>query len=237
MKENDERAAKIISVLDKRVRTEGYEYIYECAYNVYKTMLEKGIDRIDAATVLYALASDVGRERKDDIREQVAKRLLLDKDGAELINGVFYALYAEESLSVMRKEEYAGLDEFCSAEHEAVIEAEATWCQKRGAKQDYTCTYRLTFRVAERELLVKDLRDKLRKNPFLKEADIYKHCVGGLKEFIADEFEEYCTCDDYYPPAVEDFPCNCVEEIEDYLRNHGIELISDEFDYRESDFY
>lgn len=120
MKEKDERSAKRISVLDAVIRTEGCEYIYEYAYNVYKTLLEKGIDRIDAATVLYAIVSDIGRGQKDDIKEQVTTSLLLGEECAELIYGVFSPLYDEESLSVMKGEEYTGINGFCSSGHEVV---------------------------------------------------------------------------------------------------------------------
>lgn len=237
MKDDNEQTLSVISVLDALIRGEGYEYIYEFAYNVYKILLEKGIGRICAAAVLYALACDIGRGRNENIREQVDKRLLLSKEGADFICSVFCALYADDSLSVMKSEEYAGLDEFCSSEHEAVIEAYATWCYKGGSRQDYTCTYRLTIRVEDKNLLENDLKDKLDKNPFLKADDIYKLYVDRLREYITDKFEDYCTCDDYYPPVVDDFLYNCGEEIEDYLGKYGIKLISDDFDYRESDYY
>lgn len=106
------------ALLDRSFRTEGCEYVSKSACNVYKTMLEKGIDRIDAASVLYALFSDIGRRRKDDIREQVHKRLILDEEGADFISDVFFDLCSDESLSAMNDEEYAGINGFCSSEHE-----------------------------------------------------------------------------------------------------------------------
>lgn len=118
MKDSSERTVMMTALLDRSVRTEGCEYVSKSACNVYKTMLEKGIDMIDAASVLYALVSDIGRRRKDDIKEQVTTSLLLGGECAELICGVFSPLYDEESLSVMKGEEYAGINGFCSSEHE-----------------------------------------------------------------------------------------------------------------------
>ena len=34
---------------------------------------------------------------------------------------------------------------------------------------------------------------------------IYKFYEKKLIEYLDSEFEEYCTCDDYYEPVVEDF--------------------------------
>lgn len=37
-----------------------------------------------------------------------------------------------------------------------------------------------------------------------KEA-IHQYYENNLREYLDAEFEEYCTCDDYYQPVAEDF--------------------------------
>ena len=42
------------------------------------------------------------------------------------------------------------------------------------------------------------------------------------------EFEEYCTCDDYYEPVVEDF--ELTYDVEHWCKENGFEVVSCEGD-------
>ena len=57
----------------------------------------------------------------------------------------------------------------------------------------------------------RDLQKMLKKNPFLSEDEIHTFYEKELDEYLNREFEEYCACDDYYEPVVEDF------ELESYI--------------------
>lgn len=50
----------------------------------------------------------------------------------------------------------------------------------------------------------KNLQKLLKKNPFMTKESIREFYEKKLKEYLDSEFEEYCTCDDYYEPVVED---------------------------------
>lgn len=101
MKDSSERMATRTALLDRSVRTEGCGYVSNSACSVYETLFENGIDMIDAASVLYSPASDIGRGRMDDIREQVDARRLLYEEGHDFISHIFCSLYADESISAV----------------------------------------------------------------------------------------------------------------------------------------
>ena len=65
----------------------------------------------------------------------------------------------------------------------------------------------------------KDLQKLLKKNPFMTKESIYAFYEKKLKKYLNPEFEEYCTCDDYYEPVVEAFELT-----------YGFEVISYEGD-------
>lgn len=74
----------------------------------------------------------------------------------------------------------------------------------------------------------KDLQKLLKKNPFMTKESIYAFYEKKLKEYLDPEFEEYCTCDDYYEPSVEDF--ELTYDVEHWCKENGFEVISCEGD-------
>lgn len=237
MTESTKTEKKVATELKSLINKEGYGYIYDNAYDVYNILLDKKIDKNIASALLYALVCDIARENKDDIKGEIGRVLSLNEEMSTSICNIFSSLYGSRSLSGMKKKEYLGLEEFCSKEWEMCASGAATWEYKYGSKTDYSFSYYFTLKVSDRALVEKDLRKKLEKNPFMKAEDIASAYEEEISSIIADDFEDYCTCDDYYPPVVEDFDGNCAYDMKDYLPKHGLELVSDEYEYHESDIY
>ena len=55
-----------------------------------------------------------------------------------------------------------------------------------------------------------------------------------LKEYLDSEFEEYCTCDDYYEPVVEDY--HLTYDVEHWCKEHGFEVVSCEGEGRDGGY-
>ena len=54
--------------------------------------------------------------------------------------------------------------------------------------------------------------------------EIHEYFRKKLCDYLDGEFDDFCTCDDYYQPVVEDFEAEtCVE---DWCLDNGFELIS-----------
>ena len=79
-----------------------------------------------------------------------------------------------------------------------------------------------------------ELSKALKKNPFMKADAIRKIYVKSLKGYLDREFEEYCTCDDYYQPVVEDFELDY--HLKDWCKKNGFKIISCEGDGDDSGF-
>lgn len=240
MKKNSTEIKKSAAVLGNLISKEGYDYIYENPFRVYKTLLKEEIDNSVAAALLYALVSNTARNNKDDIESEVGNTLSLNKEMSEVLTAVFSAIYNSDSLSEMKTKEYKGLEEFINGEWELESGGEATWEYKRGgSKTDYSYTYSIVVHVVDRTLVEKDLKDKLKKNPFLTAEDIRLYYEDKFDSLIGSKFYDYCTCDDYYPPVVEDFQSECPYYLKKFLPEHGLEMTQDEeyYDCHESDIY
>ena len=61
--------------------------------------------------------------------------------------------------------------------------------------------------VAENEVI----KHSLHENPFVAEETIERQVAEALTDYLDEIFDDYCTCDPDYPPAVEDF------DIDDYI--------------------
>ncbi len=237
MKDYSSETKATVSILKNLISQKGYDYIYDNAHSVYKALLKKGIERRIADVTLYALVSETARDNKTNIREEVENKLFLNEEMTTVVSDMFSTLYDTKSLSKMKKEEFKGLEEFLKGEWEIKSSGEATWQYRRSTRTDYSYTYKMTIKVVDRALVEKDLKDKLRENPFLKAEDIRSYYENEIDGIICSEFEDYCTCDDYYPPVVEDFPDNIHYEMDKFLPEHGLERIDDDYAYYEGDFY
>lgn len=79
-----------------------------------------------------------------------------------------------------------------------------------------------------------NLQNNLHKNPFMSSEAINKLFDEKLGAYQNSEFEDYCTCDDYYQPVVEDFELEC--HIRDWCKKNGFELLSYEGDSRDEGY-
>ena len=72
----------------------------------------------------------------------------------------------------------------------------------------------------------KELVQKLTKNPFLTKKKICDLFEKRLRNFLDDEFEDYCTAEDYYQPVVEDFGDNLEYDLKKWCEQTGFEIVS-----------
>lgn len=228
---------KTADILKELTAERGYDYIYDEAYSVHKTLIKRGIDKRIANVILYALLEEVGRENKGDIEREVDEKLNLKKKKSSLIAEIFSTLYDEENIKKMKDDEYKGLEEFLSSSWQITSGGEATWQYKGGSKTDYSYTYTMTINVFDRDVVKKEMGEKLKKNPFLKAEEIRSYYEKEIDSIIMEDFEDYCTCDDYYPPVVEDFYSNIEYDMREYLPMHGLEMTDDEYECDEGDIY
>ena len=233
MKNYNDYVESTVEALSALITKEGYSFLYSSPYSVYQLLNECGADNSISSLILFALVSNVGKKSKKKATvESEIKALPLDSNAESFLINVFTSLYSYRRKKIMKKQEYAGLEEFLKKEWTVNIYLEAEWESKFGMKINYFFDYKITFSVWDSEVVKKDLEKETEKNPFITAFDILKKYRNELEECVKNDFESYCTADDYYEPNVEDYDSESGDEaIESYLESHGFEFIESWYDY------
>jgi len=224
-----ESMQKLTIKLKELIDLYGLTYLTEEPYKVYQELLQSGkADRKTAGLVLYALVNDVQNEAKPGgdpvaFSEEIQRRCSLNKKSADYLSAVFLNLYSKENENSWKKKNLEGLSLFLAEEFVCTWEGSAVWDDGNGTVD---CYYHAELVLSPCEGAVPDqnLSQLLKKNPFMTKEAIHQYYEKELGQYLDGEFEEYCTCDDYYQPVAEDF------EIEYYVSEWcgkcGFELIS-----------
>lgn len=152
---------------------------------------------------------------------------------ADKVASAFYILYSEDNSKEWETKAMAGWKQFSGSRLHVDWNGNTEW----EASNVYVfCHYKASVDLEPLEEIKPDkkLAKKLSQNPFIHVTEIQKFYQKSLQDYLDSEFEEYCICDDYYPPVVEDF------DIEYYLKEwslkHGFELIDYEGDGGDSGY-
>ncbi len=108
MKDYSSDTKKTVTILKDIISLKGYDYIYDNAQHVHRTLIEKGIDKSIADVTLYVLAAGTAREDKSNIAADVEEKLFLNEDGSAVVSDMFSSLYDRKAMSEMKKERIQG---------------------------------------------------------------------------------------------------------------------------------
>ena len=100
----------------------------------------------------------------------------------------------------------------------------AVWDEGNGTVD---CFYEAEIVIKPTEEIVvkhKELDKVLTKNPFTTKTEIQKLFERSIQDYLESEFKEYCECDDYYQPVVEDFDAEY--SIKEWCGKNGFIFIS-----------
>lgn len=223
------KTERIIKALTALIAEKGFEGIYENPKNVYLYLREKKADGVLSKAVSCALLFDVGR--KGEAVEETIASLSLTEDVRSLLIEIFNGVYSKEHLSALTEEKKKALEEFCSAQHDMRISGKADW----KSKMHYTlhCSYRfdLTISVYDRKIVEEEMAGFLKDKGSVTADDIAIYYRRGLEKEVDDDFRYFCgDAEDYYEPYVEEYDDESgISVIEDYLEEHGLELVSYSF--------
>ncbi len=115
-----------------------------------------------------------------------------------------------------------GLEQFKKDGFSTAWKGFSVWRYSTGS---VSCHYEADMTLMPTETIKVDpgLAELLRKNPFLTKEVIAGHYSKAIADYLDMEFDEYCTCDDYYQPVVEDFFVD--DLMRTWCRENGFELI------------
>lgn len=224
-------AAGLKGIIDKN----GPAYLEDEPYRVYLEMLDSGVvDRKTAAAILHLLASGImtAMDAYDDaeqISAAIRRECSLNKRMADRLSLILAALYSGTHKKEWKGKELEGMRQFLKEEFVFTWKGFAVWDAGNGTVD---CHYEAEIILAPTEEISKDkeLAQRLKKNPFMTEETIHELFTKRLQEYLDYEFEDYCTCDDYFQPAVEDFGSNMEYDLPKWCKENGFELVSIEGD-------
>ncbi|MDO5138762.1 MAG: hypothetical protein Q4D71_09950 [Oscillospiraceae bacterium] len=222
-------ACKVTDGLKEIIDQNGPNFLTGEPYKVYLELVQSGnADKKTASRILYLLLNDIqsavsSHNDSVSLTKLIQSRCSLNKRAAEELADVFLSLYSEKNERDWKSKEREGLSRFLDEEFVCTWKGYAVWDAGSGTVD---CYYNAEIVLMPEKKVEKDqkLSNLLKKNPFMTEEAIHKYFEEDLFKCLDDEFEEHCTCDDYYQPVVEDFEIEyCVSE---WCRKKGFEIVS-----------
>ena len=221
----------IADKLKEKIEQEGPDVLKNDPFSVFQEILDSGTaDRKTAAAILHTvlmeipdLLTDGSKISAEEISKAIQKECFFRKNISDQIAEIYLYLYSEENKDAWDDKRLAGLNSFVKKELEIEWNGEACWDDGDGYVE---CDYHAVICIVPVDGKISDsgLEKKLRNNPFLSEEAIAEYFKKELSDYLNSEFEEYCTCDDYYPPVGEDFEVDYYAE--DWCKKHGFEMLS-----------
>ncbi len=221
----DSVAEKLKELIEKN----GSDYLVEEPYMVYKELIRSKIaDKKTAGALLMLMAVGLPKSIKSEgdkelLSKLIQKQCCFNKKMSDRLAEILLALYSDENKKEWADNALIGLKSFQKKPLEFEWNGNAVWDEGNGSIDCYYSAKIVlspTAKVSENT----ELKKMLKKNPLTEEAVIREILIKQLKSYLDDEFEEYCTCDDYYPPVVEDFELDYY--LEKWCKDNGFEVVS-----------
>ena len=220
---------KIADKLKNIIDENGPGYLADNPYEAFLKLTESGAtDRRTASAVLCLLVSgmldEIGKDRDSaELSKQIQKECSFNKKMSEDLANIFLSVFSAENEKEWKEKELEGWKQFLDDEFKVTWEGFALWDYGDGT---VSCHYKaeIILMPTEKSVIDRALAQKLKKNPFLTKEFIASHYREKLEEYLDDDFEDYCTCDDYYQPCVEDFMADR-DPVSEWCKDNGFELI------------
>lgn len=218
---------KLKELIDKN----GLAYLSNEPYRIYEELT--GSDSTDAKTagaIMMVLVRGIDI-RSHDNPEVLSRHLQSDccfnKKMADRLAAIFRALYSKDNEERWKAKELEGWKQFLKMNFDVGWTGFSVW-QAGNGSVDCHFNAAINLKPTESFRADKKLTDVLRDNPFLTKESIVEYYTKKLSKYLDYEFEEYCTCDDYYQPVVEDFEVD--DRVQYWCNENGFEIVSCEGD-------
>lgn len=221
---------KLKELIDKN----GPAYLSDEPYLTYEELTAfDSTDVKTAGAIMLALVRGIDRDiRCNDNPEalsiQIQEECCFNKKMADRLAEIFLALYSKDNEDEWKARELDGWTQFLKTNCCFDWNGFAVWQAGSGSVD---CHFEAVIALKPAESIKADeekLAGALRDNPFITKGAIAEYYTKKISKYLDYEFEEYCTCDDYYQPVVEDFEIDdCVKY---WCKENGFELVSCEGD-------
>ena len=223
----------VISSLKGMIDRNGPHHLTNEPYQVYEEPKESGItDGKTAGAILLFLVNGMMDELNRDIDfdslcKEIQKKCCFNKKMAEKLSTIFLSLYSIANKEEWKNRKLEGLSQFLKMNFSCIWDGLSIW-QTEGGSVDCHYEAEMILRPIDPDCIGKKLSDLLNKNPFMTREAITDFYENDIRNWLDEEFERYCSCEDYYQPVVEDFEFDYY--LAEWCRKNGFEIVSYEGD-------
>lgn len=237
MKNNKEEVVKFLKEL---IYKNGEDYLSREPYEVYKKIIEsKVVEKCVAASFIHLLLcvslKDIVNNEKEDISKIIQKECFFNKKISDYLSGIILSLYSKDNKNELENNELVGFKSFLSEDFIYKWNGYSIWEYNNVICRSYF-NAEIILKPTEKIKEENTIKLELKKNCFLTKEYIYNYFVKKLKLYLDNDFEEYCNCDDYYPPVAEDYYENLEGTIESWCEKNGFEFKSCEGEGETGDY-
>lgn len=237
MKNNKE---EVVNFLKELIYKNGEDYLSREPYEVYKKLVEsKVVEKVVAASFTHLLLcvniKDLINNEKEDISKIIQKECFFNKKISNYLIDIILSLYSKDNKNELKNNELVGFKSFLSEDFIYEWHGFQVW-EGDGGTVDCTFDATIILKPTEKIMDNKEFSSLLNKNNFLTKKMIHDYFVKKIKKYLDDDFEEYCSYDDYYTPGAEDFGGNLESDLKSWCKENGFEYISSEGEGEEGDF-
>ena len=219
----------VVKKLKGLIDENGPKYLTEEPYKVYEELIKsKATDKKTAGAFLMILVSGITEtitpdDNPVDLSKKIQRECCFNKKMSDALVGIVLSLHSKENEEEWKGKDMAGLDSFRKGKISFKWSGFATW-DAGGGGVDCYYDANIVIKPTKKLVINGELSQMLKKNPFTKPEDIKKLFEKDLGEHLDYEFEDYCTCEDYYQPVVEDFELEAY--LKDWCEDNGFEIVS-----------
>lgn len=218
---------KIVSCLKKTILKNGIAYLDDSPFEVYEELkAKKSIKAAMLSCLLNGISKFSSKKNivYDDIFTYIKNTCLLNEETTADMTSIFMEVFSDEHKKEYEDKKENGFNEFCKKTYKVSWNGFKRW-YTQSVYVDCFFKAKFAFKVIDKEKVRKDNLGLIKKNPYLTDDFLYKKYKKEMIEKVEDDFDYYCSCDDYYPPVCEDYAYNCESVLEDFCDEHGLKLI------------
>lgn len=225
----DNTMKNTVKKLKELINKNGPDYLTSEPYLTYKELVgSDSTDEITAGAIMLALVRGIDRgitshNSLEALSKQIRKECCFNKTMADRLSEIFLALYSKNNEDEWKARELEGWMQFVKMNCCFDWNGFAVW---KAGSVSVDCHFEavITLKPAETMKADEKLASAIRDNPFITKGAIAEFYTKKISEYLDYEFEEYCTCDDYFQPVVEDFDIG--DRVKYWCKENGFELVS-----------
>ena len=229
----------IAQQLEEIINEHGIEYLKRNPYEVYSELITNGIDAAHARLVLITLLSGTSEKAleldTENLSEDIQKECYLQKNAADEMAFMYHLLFDTKNIAHWKKRKNYGFQEFCDKSWKIKWSGSGVW-YSGNVHIDCWCDITAEIEVSDKELAKQAISNLLKENPFTPAEEIFDFFSKKILDVLAVDLEDYITCDDYYPPVMEDYYVNGEDVLNECCRKLGLKVLDFDCDGSMSDY-